>query len=82
VGSKGNVIETLRQTIVLEVIKLADGFSMGFPKMSVKDIVEELATTQAKEETTHSLSAEMLECQPVSEVLPALTIKEEMAISL
>jgi hypothetical protein len=52
-GSKGSVNETLRQTIVLEVIKLAAVLCQVF-KNERQNHMEKPATAQAKEETTHS----------------------------
>jgi hypothetical protein len=37
-GNKGNVNETLRGIVVLAVVKLAAGSSVGFPKMIVKTL--------------------------------------------
>jgi hypothetical protein len=50
------VNEVLRQTLILEVIKLAVGSCVMLLKTS-DGIVEELAPSQTKEEITHSLRA-------------------------
>jgi hypothetical protein len=52
-GSNRAFNKTIRQTLGLEVIKLAACSSVRSPKMSVK----KLTTAQAKEETIHSLRA-------------------------
>jgi hypothetical protein len=55
-GSKWNVNKALRRIIVLEVIKLAEVFHQD-SKNKCQNVAEELATTQVKEETTHSWRA-------------------------
>jgi hypothetical protein len=76
-GSKGNVNEALKQTMGLEV-KLGVGTSVRFPKMSVKTLWKCLSPPMRKKILPTARMPEMQEHQPLSEVLPAPTAKEEM----
>jgi hypothetical protein len=62
-GSKETFYEALGQIVLPDFTKRAFEFSVGLREMSVKDIVEEPATAQAKEETTYSLRAREVEAR-------------------